>query len=49
VQVTSSCHPRWDRNLNTGKLAYDSDQTEAARQSIRFGAAYPSRLTVGIL
>jgi uncharacterized protein len=49
VQVTSSCHPRWDRNLNTGKLAHDSDQTAVARQSIHFGAACPSRLTVGCL
>ncbi|MDQ0675217.1 putative CocE/NonD family hydrolase [Pseudarthrobacter siccitolerans] len=49
VQVTSSCHPRWDRNLNTGKLAYESAETVIASQSIRFGTGYPSRLTAGIL
>ena len=49
VQVTSSCHPRWDRNLNTGKLAYDSAEAVVAGQSILFGADYPSRLTAGIL
>jgi putative CocE/NonD family hydrolase len=49
VQVTSSCHPRWDRNLNTGLLASDSAEPVTARQGIRFGAAFPSRLTVGIL
>ena len=49
VQVTSSCHPRWDRNLNTGKLAYDSAETLVARQSILFGEGHPSRLTAGIL
>jgi putative CocE/NonD family hydrolase len=49
VQVTSSCHPRWDRNLNTGKRAYDSDHSVVARQSIRFGELHPSRLTAGVL
>ncbi|MGO4855818.1 CocE/NonD family hydrolase [Arthrobacter sp. 2MCAF14] len=49
VQVTSSCHPRWDRNLNTGKRAYDSDETIVARQSIHFGELHPSRLIAGIL
>ncbi|CAN7539583.1 CocE/NonD family hydrolase [Arthrobacter sp. LjRoot78] len=49
VQVTSSCHPRWDRNLNTGKLAYDSAESVVARQTILFGPDFPSRLTAGIL
>jgi len=49
VQVTSSCHPRWDRNLNTGMLAYDSGAAVTANQRIHVGAAFPSRLTVGIL
>ncbi|GAA2124839.1 CocE/NonD family hydrolase [Arthrobacter humicola] len=49
VQITSSCHPRWDRNLNTGKLAYDSAETIVARQSVLFGEGHPSRLTAGIL
>ena len=37
VQITSSCHPRWDRNLNTGKLAFDSAEALVARQSVLFG------------
>jgi hypothetical protein len=49
VQVTSSCHPRWDRNLNTGKLAYGSADAVVATQTILFGPDYPSRLTAGIL
>jgi putative CocE/NonD family hydrolase len=49
VQITSSCHPRWDRNLNTGKLAFDSAEALVARQSVLFGQDHPSRLTVGIL
>ncbi len=49
VQVTSSCHPRWDRNLNTGALAYDSSQTVVAHQQIFTGEQMPSRITLGIL
>lgn len=49
VQITSSCHPRWDRNLNTGKLAYESLETVVAEQTIHFGPDFPSRLTVGVL
>jgi putative CocE/NonD family hydrolase len=49
VQITSSCHPRWDRNLNTGRLAFDSAETLVARQSVLFGEGHPSRLTAGIL
>jgi putative CocE/NonD family hydrolase len=49
VQVTSSCHPRWDRNLNTGKLAYESGIAVTANQRIHVGASHPSRLTVGVL
>lgn len=49
VQVTSSCHPRWDRNLNTGQLAYASGAAVTASQRIHTGASHPSRLTVGLL
>lgn len=49
VQITSSCHPRWDRNLNTGRLAFDSAGTIVARQSILFGEGHPSRLTADLL
>lgn len=49
VQVTSSCHPRWDRNLNTGALAFDSSDTVVAHQRIHCGGTAPSRLSLGIL
>jgi predicted acyl esterase len=49
VQVTSSCHPRWDRNLNTGRLAYDSAEAVVASQTIHLGEEFPSRITVGVL
>jgi uncharacterized protein len=49
VQVTSSSHPRWDRNLNTGRLAYDSAEAVVASQTIHLGQEFPSRITVGVL
>ncbi|WP_217212480.1 CocE/NonD family hydrolase [Streptomyces sp. AC550_RSS872] len=49
VQVTSSCHPRWDRNLNTGLSAYDSAETVVAHQMIHMGEEHPSRLVIGTL
>ncbi|MER6425987.1 CocE/NonD family hydrolase [Streptomyces sp. NPDC001137] len=49
VQVTSSCHPRWDRNLNTGLLAHDSAETAVAHQTLHLGEDFPSRIVVGTL
>jgi uncharacterized protein len=49
VDVTSSSHPRWDRNLNTGRLAYDSAEAVVASQTIHLGQEFPSRVTVGVL
>ncbi|GAB3279863.1 CocE/NonD family hydrolase [Sinomonas notoginsengisoli] len=49
VQVTSSCHPRWDRSLNTGAKALDSSDTLVAHQQVHFGGGAPSRITLGVL
>ncbi len=49
IQVTSSCHPRWDRNLNTGLRAADSSETVTAHQRIMFGSETPSRITFGTI
>jgi putative CocE/NonD family hydrolase len=49
VQVTSSCHPRWDRNLNTGARAADSSEAVVAHQHVFLGADTPSRISLGIL
>ncbi|NWL10003.1 esterase [Paenarthrobacter nitroguajacolicus] len=49
IQVTSSCHPRWDRNLNTGLRAADSSETVTAHQRVLFGAETPSRITLGTI
>jgi len=34
LQVTSSCFPRWDRNLNTGERVGEGTRMEVARQTI---------------
>lgn len=43
LQVTSSCFPRWDRNLNTGRWATDAVM-KAARQTIFHDARRTSYL-----
>ena len=49
VDVTSSSHPRWDRNLNTGRSAYDSASTAVARQRIFHDPERPSRITLTVV
>ena len=45
VQVTSSCFPRWDRNLNTGEAAGDGTAMAVAHQTILHDAEHPSHMT----
>lgn len=47
VDVTSSCFPRWDRNLQTGESTYDSDRAVVGHHRLLTGAV--SRFTVGVL
>ena len=44
LQVTSSCFPRWDRNLNTGDRAAEGTRMEVARQTVLHDASRPSRI-----
>lgn len=48
VDVTSSSFPRWDPNLNTGHTIFDSAESVIARQTVRFGGATPSRITLSV-
>jgi len=48
VEITSSSHPRWERNLNTGQSTFDSSRTEVARQRIFHDAGRPSRITLTV-
>jgi putative CocE/NonD family hydrolase len=49
VEITSSSHPRWERNLNTGESAIRSHRTEVARQRIFHDAGRPSRITLTVV
>jgi uncharacterized protein len=49
VEITSSSHPRWERNLNTGEGAFASLRTEVARQTIFQDAGRPSRITLTVV
>ncbi|MEJ7925625.1 CocE/NonD family hydrolase [Sphingobium sp. AN641] len=47
VQVTSSCFPRWDRNLNTGDQ--DSPAMQIAQQSIFHDPEFPSFIELPVV
>ena len=49
VEVTSSSHPRWERNLNTGEGAFRSDRTEVAHQTVFHGGGRGSRISVTVV
>jgi putative CocE/NonD family hydrolase len=49
VEITSSSHPRWERNLNTGESAVHSSQSEVAHQTIFHDDARPSRITLSVV
>ncbi len=49
VEITSSSHPRWERNLNTGESALETSRTEVASQTIFHDAGRPSRITLTVV
>ena len=49
VEITSSSHPRWERNPNTGESAFRSDRTRVAHQTIFHDAGRPSRITLSVV
>jgi len=49
VEITSSSHPRWERNLNTGESAITSSETAVAHQTIFHDTAHPSRITLTVV
>ena len=49
VEITSSSHPRWERNLNTGESTLESSRTEVAHQTIFHDAGRPSRITLTVV
>ena len=49
VEITSSSHPRWERNLNTGQSTLESSRTEVAHQTIFHDAGRRSRITLTVV
>lgn len=49
VGVSSSSHPRWERNLNTGEGAFGSSRAEVAGQTIFQDSERPSRVTLTVV
>ena len=49
VEVTSSCFPRWDRNLNTGEDTKDSSRSEVAHQQVFHDPEHPSSMTLTVV
>ena len=49
VEVTSSSHPRWERNLNTGEGAVRSGRFEVAQQAIFHDAGRTSRISLTVV
>jgi len=49
IQVTSSCFPRWDRNLNTGERVGEGTRMEVAAQRIFHDAGRPSHVLLPIV
>jgi uncharacterized protein len=49
VEITSSSHPRWERNLNTGEGALRSDGSRVAHQTVFQDAGRPSRVTLTVV
>jgi hypothetical protein len=48
VQVTSSCFPRWDRNLNTAD-GFESGSSRVAQQTVHLGGAGASCITLPVV
>ncbi len=49
LDVTSSCFPLWDRNLNTGEDPATATRMAVARQTIHHDETYPSRITLPVI
>ncbi len=49
LEVTSSCFPRFARNLNTGGVTADEDTPVVAQQTVHHSAQYPSRLLLPVV
>lgn len=49
LEITSSCFPRFARNLNTGEPSATGTRWQVARQTVRHSRAHPSRLILPVI
>ena len=49
LDITSSCFPLYERNLNTGGNNYDEVTWEVAENSVHRGPKYPSHVVLPVL
>ncbi len=49
LEITSSCFPRWNRNLNTDEPLATGTRMRIAHQTIYHCPAYPSRLVLPVI
>ncbi|OGV78557.1 MAG: hypothetical protein A3K19_31970 [Lentisphaerae bacterium RIFOXYB12_FULL_65_16] len=49
LEITSSCFPRFNRNLNTGEPIATGTRLQAARQTVHHSPRYPSHLTLPVI
>ncbi len=49
IQVTSSCFPRWNRNLNTGQSNEETAHYISADESIWHDAEHPSHIVLPVI
>ena len=49
LDVTSSCFPLWDRNLNTGGNPTTDTEARVAQQTVHHSRTYPSRIRLPII
>jgi len=49
LEVTSSCFPRFARNLNTEEPAATGTRRQLARQTVHHSRAYPSCLVLPVI
>ena len=49
LEITSSCFPRFARNLNTDEPAATGARRQLAHQTVHHSRAYPSRLVLPVI
>ncbi|MFB6784723.1 CocE/NonD family hydrolase [Streptomyces sp. NPDC056352] len=49
IEISSSCFPNYERNLNTGGNNYDETDPIVAENTVHYGAVHPSRIVLPLL